>query len=302
MSFEQKLDKKYYFRMKFERKYYTFGAMNIFAFECYKTLIKSWLKTHRQRLPHLTLKRLAQRLEIQYTYLSKVLNSDVHHLGEDQIFQTALFFQFHDDETDFFLLLRSHNTTADEKRRNDLERKLQSLRRARDLRARPVAPDADNSLTPEVQLLLRPEMGIVLLALHNKTNQKNLARVCHGLQIPYERMKSLLKFLTDHGFLETNESLSEIKKIIPRHVHYSPEHPFMRLHQQLLKQYGEQHFANLAEKDKTRFMVTFNADEITVCAIKDRWKKFIAEIEELVTKAPVQGTYQMNFELFPWLA
>src|SRR4051812_34567983 len=84
----------------------------------YKSEIKkriAWLKSQGRPL---TLKRIAERIGVQYTYLSKILNSVSLHLGEDDIFAIAQQLELHPHEIELWLLMRSYcgSVNADRKK------------------------------------------------------------------------------------------------------------------------------------------------------------------------------------------
>jgi hypothetical protein len=48
------------------------------------------------------------------------------------------------------------------------------------------------------------------------------------------------------------------------------------------------------------FSVTFSADPSVRKVIQMRFLEYLKDIEELVSQAPCEKAYQLNFDVFPW--
>lgn len=72
-----------------------------------KSLKRSLLERRKQMGLKFTAARMAERIGVQPTYLSNVLNGKAH-LSEDQLFLGAKFLKLTRTETDFLMLLRRH--------------------------------------------------------------------------------------------------------------------------------------------------------------------------------------------------
>jgi len=110
--------------------------MNVFTYDNYKKILKSRVKEFSRGNRKLTLKKLASHVSVQYTYLSKVLNNDGVDLNQDQLYESCQLLDFFTNETDYILLLRDLTTATSKKRQEYLRKKVQVLRRSKELNAK----------------------------------------------------------------------------------------------------------------------------------------------------------------------
>ena len=104
----------------------------------YKQTIRELVKLKRQRQPSFSLRRLAQLIPIQYTYLSKVLNDDKAHLNEDHCFRIAQLLDLDLPQTEIFLLKRSLAGCSDSQRRAFLTAQLEKKLNTHELEAKKI--------------------------------------------------------------------------------------------------------------------------------------------------------------------
>lgn len=98
---------------------------SLFSHRDYKTLIRQRLKEKRAANRAFTTARLAEKLNVQAAYLSRVLNSEVAHFSEDQLYRILVALDLPPALRDFGLLLRAFRTTTLADRRRDLEQRIQ---------------------------------------------------------------------------------------------------------------------------------------------------------------------------------
>jgi transcriptional regulator with XRE-family HTH domain len=101
--------------------------------ECwnYRTMIRDRLKALREKQPGFTLGRFAEKLGLEASYLSRVLNDVRFQFSEDQLWRILENLGFPEWEIDHALLLRSHETTGLASRREALARKIRFHRKVR---------------------------------------------------------------------------------------------------------------------------------------------------------------------------
>lgn len=273
--------------------------MNVFLESCYKRAIRSRLQELKGQGKPRTLKKVAEKIPVQYTYLSRVLGDDDKHLNEDHLFTICGLLDFEPDEAEFLLLLRAQVTTDHAARRKHLQDKIAHLREAKELRAS-LQEFNVGKLAQEVGFLFDPLCVVVHVSLGIDEYRKDPTRLCAQLGITRKALKEILKKLSDLEFIELAPNGS-IAKVNRRHIHYSPQHPLMRAHQGFLRSLGASHLPKTEEEDKHSFMVTFSAEPETFQHIKDSFQKFIKDIEKKVVAARCRNTYQLNFDLFKWI-
>jgi hypothetical protein len=273
--------------------------MDLYLEPCYKKIIRQRVKELNAEGRKTTLKKLAERIPVQYTYLSRTLGSADKHLSEDHLFIICNQLELPTEETEYLLLLRAHDTTFHPARRKHLLAKLEHLRTAKKLRASLQEFNSQN-LSKEIDYLFDPLCIIVHASLGIEEYRQNPHRLCSLLGFSRERLRETLRKLRDLDFIELDEA-GNVKKTKSRHIHYSSKHPLMRAHQNMLRNLSLHHLSKTEEEHKHNFMVTFSAEPETFQSIKDLFQKFLEEVEKKVVTAKCQNTFQMNFDLFKWL-
>jgi uncharacterized protein (TIGR02147 family) len=271
--------------------------MNIFEERNYRTILKNSLKEQKQGGRSLTLKKVAARIGVQYTYLSRALNREDTHLNEDHLLEVCSLLGFFPEETEYLLCLRGLELSSSRGRRDFLEKKTIALKAARGVGA---AFEKNPSLGNEVNFLLSPLCWLVYFALGISEYRENPRRIAVAIGIDPQILRSSLQTLSDLSLIEIGENVMQVKKINKNHFHYHPDHPLTRVHQQMLRLACDNQFLRLPENSKQRFMVTFNADTAALEKIKGHFQIFIKEVEKIVVASPSKETHQLNFELFRW--
>lgn len=271
--------------------------MNVFLESNYKSIIKSRVKEMAKLGHPVSLSRLAQRIGIQQTYLSKVLNCENYHLNEDHLFETCNYLHFMSDEREYIQLLRSYETTNNLARKENLNSRIAIIKNNLDLRGE---KRGSLTLSSEIQFMLTPQIWLSHFALEILEIRKNPRRLCNILGISVEQVKEILHTLHGLNLIEIEDNIFQIKAVRQNHFHYGPEHPLMRIHQQVLQKLCESQLMKIPEGQKTRLQLTFNANDKVFQEIKVMFQNFIRDVEKKVLPAPSERTYQLNFDLFPW--
>src|SRR5262249_24065182 len=114
------------------------------------------------------------------------------------------------------------------------------------------------------------------------------------------KLQEVLRKLAQLDFLELDES-GKIVSVRKGHIHYSTDHPLMRVYQNLLRSLGNSQMVKLPEGKKHNFMVTFSADPETIDKIEGAFREFLEKIEKWVVASRSRNAYQLNFDLFEWV-
>lgn len=270
--------------------------MSLLDCNSYKEAIKELIKRNR---PKWSLRKLSEKLEIQYTYLSKVLNTDSAHLSDDHIFIIQeSFSDLSSSESQFLELSRKINSTHLAKRRKNLLEELNALKRRNQLQARPIDAEVESK---QITLLLDPYSKLVRLALHIKEYREDPLRISSALGLSYERLRLTLSRLHEANEIEFDAKTTKIKKVEKAHEHLSSTHPWMRANQQLLRPLCSTRLSQLNEDQQTSLMVSFTADRKAKREIEKKIEQVFQEIESIAVNAPNEDLYQLNLELFQWL-
>lgn len=271
--------------------------MNVFSTTNYKEALKQKLKDSRLAGPRLTWKKVAARVPLQYTYLSRALNHPDVHLSEDHLHEICKLLHFFPEEIEYLLVLRGLATASSPSRREYLQKKLVTLRSGQQLNA---PQEKGSAVSGDVHFLLSPLAWVAYFSLGIKEMRENPRRLAQHLGIEITHLRALLNTLHDLSLIETGKDVFEVLKVNKNHFHYSADHPLTQLNQQLLRPQCDAHFLKLPVSQRHRLMATFNADPIAFSRIEELFGEFIREVEKVAVKAPSRRTYQLNFELFPW--
>ncbi|HAR44534.1 MAG TPA: hypothetical protein DCS07_18195 [Bdellovibrionales bacterium] len=274
--------------------------MNIFELEDYREIIRTRVRVLSATRKHYSLKMLAAKIPIQYTYFSKALNDPKTHLNEDHLFTVSRLLEFLPEEADYLFLLRSLATSQDPLRQKHLRAKIDRIQKAKKLSA-DVQTFQSSRLNLEMAYLFDPFCPIVHASLHITEFRDHPRRLCAILGITPARLKEILRKLSDLAFIELAEDRERVNQVLMGQIHYSADHPLMRANQTILRQLSAARVHMAPDEEKHSFMVTFSADSATFAGIKARYQDFIKDVEKLAGNASNHHTYQLNFDLFKWL-
>ena len=277
--------------------------MKLGDFDDYKRALRARLKdSTRTAAKGLTLKRIAERIAIQYTYLSKVMNDPEIHLSEDHVFEIARILGFPPHEIDYLLLLRAHQTAKYPARKREIALRIDRAREGLGVSAAArAAPGAAADFTNEMNYLFDPFASIVRVALYVPQFRQDPKRLGSPLGITMERLRGILKNLALIGFIETGGTAFQIVKVHPEKLHFGKEHPLMRMHQYLSSIACQNALLKGDDADVENVQVKFTADENARRKIRTEFRKFLKVVEEIAGQAPNESLYQLNFQLFNWL-
>lgn len=272
--------------------------ISIFESDNYKESLRERHKGLQSKDRSLTLKSLAQKVPIQYTYLSKFFNDPTVHLGEDHLFSLCRLLDFPSEESDFILLQRSYEVAADNKRKEYLFGKIKQKREEKNLNFE--EQRTGEHLAPEMAYLFNPKALLVHVALSIPHYRMQPERLCQVFEMTLPELKEVFNILVQNGYVDLEEGALQIKEVRDPHIHFGPGHPLMRVHQNLFKTLANSKFLTLPEDKKYNFMVTFTADKNAYAEIQKEFRGFLKKVEAIAGNSLDQNLYQLGFELFPW--
>jgi uncharacterized protein (TIGR02147 family) len=265
-------------------------AMNLGQYTDYKKVIKDRVKALQAERPGFTLKRVAERIPIQYTYLSKVLNDERAHLNEDHLYQIGQILEFFSHETEYLQTLRAYQTTENAARKQALFKQLE--RQGRDLGL------SAKKRTGE-ELSLQRDM-LVFVSLHIPIFRQDPKRLSASLGLSLDRLRGILSILAEIGQIEVGTTPFQVKKLNNSRTHFDKNHPLTRMHQHLLGIACQNQILKLKEEEKENLQITFTADEKTAKRVQAEITKFMKGLEGDVASAKDERLYQMNLQFFSW--
>lgn len=261
----------------------------------YKLVLKERIKDLKKTKAKFSLQFLANTLEIQYTFLSKVLNSEQHQLSEDQIFAAGYTLEFLDDEVEYLLLLRSHQATQNKIRKSFLYQKISALQKRHGLSLKTVEATSSQVLH-DIRYLMDYQALVIHAALSIKSIQKNPNSLASFMGLTLSRVKDILLLLDQMGRIEYDPQKNEIKKLNHPRMHFGKDHPLTRLHQLTMKTSLNQLSFSVPEEKKENLFITFTTDTEGFEKIKKQIKSFTTEIQKTTFDHKHNGVYQMNLD------
>lgn len=267
----------------------------------YKRALKDRVRELSTRAPNpMTLRKLARHLEMQYTYLSRVLNSKDEHLKEDNLFEALNFLEFPATITDLMMNSRIVQGSTSKLRKEQAAKRI-SILQAKQFQQAEERGKVEAQMVAETAYLLDPLATIVFVSLTIDLYRKDPRKLMDAMSLKRQDLIQLLDKIEAAGLIERGENQFEIKKINSPRLNFRPDHQFVGLHQQQIKLLALGYAQKLQEDRKRSFMVTFAADAPAFEKIKQEFNVFIGKVEEISRKSRAKKTYQLMFDFFDWV-
>ena len=267
----------------------------IFNFLDYKLVIKERTKDLKKTKPKYTLQYLSEILGIQYTFLSKILNSSSHHLNEDQVHIIGHTLEFLHDEIDYLILLRSYQSTLNPERKQYLYQKISNLQKNHILSVNAETIN-QNHFNDDISYLMDYHALVIHVALWIKPIQKKPEMLCQLLGMDFSKIKKILILLDRLGRITFDQKTNEIKNLQNTRIHFGKDHPLTRTHQLIMKTFLNQLSFTKDEDKKENLFMTFTTDKVGFEKMKEKIKEFTSEIQKISFDNSHQGVYQMNID------
>ena len=275
--------------------------MALYTSTNYKDILRARLFSLKQKKANWSFKRIAEHLDIQYTYFSKVMNSDHHHFSDDDLFAIGKFLQFTAAEIDFLQSLKSFTTTTNADRKNVLKVKIERFQKDKSLDV-DEQRSSSSAFSNEVEYLLNPLCVVIHVALMSKTLNKDVRALAPKLGIKLPKLREYLKILEKNGLLKQDPqdpwSISEVKNW---RTHFHRDHPLVRTSQNLIRQLALSRMSLISEEEKQSLNFSFTMDTQGFEKLKIEFKTFLKSAEAISKSSQHSEVYQMNFDLFKWL-
>jgi uncharacterized protein (TIGR02147 family) len=271
--------------------------MSLYQYKSYTEALAARFKQRKLSSPGLTLSGLAQQCMMQASYLTNVLKERAD-LNSDQLYRLCELLGLDVDEADYMQLLLELKKTGYDKRRRDLDKKIDKIQRS-NLRAE------KNISTPVITLkseqaeryYLDPHIQIVHIYLSIPKAKKTLEDLAQKFSLSHKRMAEILKVLQDIGYIRKTAKAYELL-VSGRHL--PRESPLLRPHQQLLRLKSLEQILSLSDESVYSFSATISTSPETRSQLQNEFLKFLNAAEKLVKKSNPEKLYQINFDLFPW--
>ena len=158
-------------------------------------------------------------------------------------------------------------------------------------------------MSNEIDYLLDASSIIVHISLDIPEIAQNPRKLlCGPLRITPKKLQSILHKLNQLDLIELSDT-GAIQKVNQGHTHYSKDHPLMRSHiRSMLKTLSASRLIELRRISKGEF----HGDPFPPTV--GRWsrsaplsKRSLKQVEKIAISSKKESTYQLTFDLFPWL-
>jgi uncharacterized protein (TIGR02147 family) len=274
--------------------------VNLFRHNNFRIILSELVKLRKKSDPTFNFSALAQVMQVQKTYLSKVMN-DKGHLNSDQIFALSEFFSLSIEEHDYIILLLECERTGLSRRRKLLQAKIASIQLEHRNPKRHLEADYIQSEMADAhaEYYLDPLMTILHMYLALPEFGGDPIRIADSLGLKHQHVKKIV--LT----LQRLEMISPAKKdgtyqVVKKHIRLAPESPLNSAYYSLFRLASAYQVMKTPRNLRFAYSITFSADDKTKAIIHEAYLKFLKEIDPAIKAADDREVFQMNFDLFPW--
>lgn len=262
----------------------------------YREALRSQIKVLKSRGKPMTWRKIADKIPLQYTFLSKCLNDSATHLSEDHLFRVCELLDLLPEETEFVLLLRARAVSRQPTRQEFLTRQIERVRKQKVVRAEHRAADPAGALSEEIEYLLDPMSSLVRTALFIKELQDNPVRLSSLLGVSPRRLKMILEKLEKLEFIELNDKSDKVLAFNRKPQHWGRQHPLMRAHQMGMKHHLLDRLRSTEEEDKESFFVTFTMDQEGFAEVKRLLQEVLKNVQVVIEKRKPQHMFQLSLD------
>ena len=274
--------------------------VNIYTQIDYRSILTSILAEKRDRPSALTNKQFSEAMGIQPSYFSRFIQGNAH-ISSDQLYLGCQALELSEEETQYLLLLQEWDRCSIASRKVVLKKQIEKIQNdkrntSQHLKADFIEPEAHENFS---EYYLDPMVSIVHTFLSLKEYQEAAYLMCSCLGLSESRLNEILLLLTKLGIIEI-DAKSGRYKLLRDHMHLNKNSTLNRAYQTLFRHTALEHLKRTEEAQKYEFAVTFSADEESRQKIHDEFNVFVKKVETFVRSSPVEGVYQLNFDLFRW--
>jgi uncharacterized protein (TIGR02147 family) len=274
---------------------------SIYSYLDYRTALHDFLKFRKKVNSEFTSSRLAEAIQVQKPYVSRVFKGDAH-LNSDQLFLAARFLELSEAESSYLSLLLEWQRSSVTVRRRELREQIRFRQdEARGTEAHLKAEMVDPAVQDMnyAEYYLEPMSQIVHGFLIVPEYARDPRKIATALGLTEKKLEKILQVLAKLGIIEFRSSEKRYH-VLREHTHLRRDSVLNQAYQLLFRQAASEHVKRLEDEEKFLFSVTLSADEATRGFIHDEFNAFLKRVEPRVREAPSEGVYQITFDLFRW--
>ncbi len=276
--------------------------MNIFAKECYRTILREKIAAVKSIDRSVTNTSLAEKMRIQPPYLSKVLNGTAD-FNTDQLFLLCESLEMDREEEEYLALLLERERSISEKRKEVLTEKIDAIQLEKSDLIKRSAQKGSLVSTEQLgesgltEFYMDPMCSVVHVFLSIPKYRKEPFLIVEKLNIREERFSEILRKLERLKIIEVKDDKIKLKikdMFLPKESYLTT--PYMKLMDSLC----HAHKVDIPFEEKKHFILTFASDEKVKKQIIEEFNLFFERVKKIHSKGTARECYQMNFDLFQW--
>lgn len=243
-----------------------------------------------------TFERLAYRVGIQKSYLSRVMRTEGPNLSEDQLYAIAVDLGFSAEESHFLQLQLAHARSGLRARRDELAATIDGLRRAHQRSEAHISAPAVGP-AELTEFFVNPELILTHMCLSLPRLRHDVRQIGSTLGLSGEELTANLAALERLGMVKLEDGGYRVQH---DRMHLPVDSPVFRAYRSMQRLKSLERCQRLPSDRAYSFSVAFAANESTRQEIKQAFLGFLATVEKMAQGAPDEDLYQMNFDLFDW--
>ena len=273
--------------------------MNIFLKTNYQVILREVVAERKELDSRFNFQAMAVATRIPKSYLSKVKSGDAH-LNGDQMFLVCKYLGFDATQTRYMMLLLEHARSGLQQRRDEIAREIQQMQgTAMETKAHLQSNPATFSEQTLNEYYLDPLNQLVHMALLLPAFKGYPAQLAAALDISNEELMQILQKLENLGIIEKHRQKIRVNieyLHLPRHASvYKVWRNAMRLH-------CLQHLNRERRARDYSFSATFSGSWEVKNLVQAEFLSLVKKLEKLSSDCPQEDIFQINFDLFSWLA
>lgn len=272
--------------------------MNIYDELDYKVALRKALDDRKKCLgQRFTYERVAERVGLQKTYLSRMLRSDGPHLNVDQLFKLAEVLELERDERDYLHLLLEHERSQVEGRKQELQQAINAIRQRQQRSEAHIKMAGELNTNERAEYFLKPDLQLVHMFLCIERFRCDTAKVAGKLGLSLEELRTHLITLERLNLIELD---GDKVMVCREQAHLPVESPLCAGSRVLMRLKAMQRYERLSAERSYNFGVVFTATESERLWLREEFLKILSQLKDRCDAAPAEEVYQMSFDLFDW--
>lgn len=273
--------------------------LNIYGEIRYPKILSTVIAERKKINTKINFQQMSSAARIPKSYLSRVIHGKAN-LNEDQMELICSYLSFDEDETDYMQLLLAYERCSLRQRKIKLKKRI-NAKQAQKLNTEQHIDSASpaNMLISSDDYYLDPIIQIVHVSLTIGRFQKEPHLLCSALNISKEKLESTLIQLEKMNAISRH---AKGVKVLVNDIHLSKDSRLYQVWRNQLKFISINQLNSLPVDHCYSFSVLFSADESARVTIQNAFLEYLNKIKDIVEAAPKKETYQLSFDLFPWMA